>query len=401
MLLVRSQRPDGATLKLCGEIKTPGQLCDVIALAAQSTWTGELVVLTESHQRTIFLENGMLVGALTNVPEERLGEMLYRFGVVTREQLDAALKSSTESGKRLGEAAIDLDFVSAEELYPMMARQVEEVFYGATQATGVFYFFDKFDEKTLGRRHNLNAAGLLMEAARRMDEMRYFRDKVPSDVYLPTPTHSGKPIPDELAEVYHNCDGKRTVADVGRRVGMLEFEATRAIFQLINGGLIHMVAPRPHGPGAIMEAFNPALVAIHKFCDAAGRGGELRDGLGRFAMGAGIYEPLFMGAGPLGDGSLKPAGVARNLAALAGEDPDSWLTQQLHEYVGFALFQAGSLLPRDSEGALTREVAELLKPVRPTAETSAPAPVHVSTSQAASAPPRAQAIGEDSKWPRK
>jgi hypothetical protein len=57
--------------------------------------------------------------------------------------------------------------------------------------------------------------------------------------------------------------------------------------------------------------------------------------------------------------------VERNLAALAGEDPDAWLIQLMHDYIGFALFQAGSLLARGEEGRLTQAVTELLKPLRP------------------------------------
>ena len=86
-----------------------------------------------------------------------------------------------------------------------------------------------------------------------------------------------------------------------------------------------------------MEGFNPALTEIHQRCDASGKGAELRDGLARFATGGGVYDPLFQGAGPLPDGSFRPDRVERNLAALAGEDPDAWLIQLMHDYIGFAL----------------------------------------------------------------
>jgi hypothetical protein len=43
----------------------------------------------------------------------------------------------------------------------------------------------------------------------------------------------------------------------------------------------------------------------------------------------------------------------------------------MNDYVGFALFQAESLLPRDTQAALTTQVMELLKPLRPLLE---PAP---------------------------
>jgi hypothetical protein len=368
--VVLMRRPDksGAspTLRLAGEIKTPGALCDIVALIAQSNWKGELIVIEEKKVRSIYFDGGLIVGAQTNQPEERLGETLFRFGVVTREQLDEAIRKSSQTGKRFGEVAMELAFVSPEELFPMMARQVEEVFYATLHvADGVFYFFDKFDEKILPRRHNLNAGALLMEGARRMDELTYFREKIPSENYIPVPKDTGRKPPENIVQVLGECDGKRSIAQIGRRLGMLEFEVTRAVFQLVNGGFANVVAPRPQGPEDIVEGFNPALVEIHAECDRHSKGAELREGLARFATGGGVYDPLFAGAGPLPDGSFRPEKVGNNLAALAGEDPDAWLIQLMHDYVGFALFQAGSLLPRAVEKQLAAMIAELLKPLRP------------------------------------
>jgi hypothetical protein len=355
-----------ASLKLAGEIKSPGALCDIISLIAQSNWKGELVVMEERKVRSLYTDAGNIIGAHTNVPEERLGETLFRFGVVTREQLEKAVVASSGTGKRFGEAAIELDFVTPGELYPMMARQVEEVFYAALHvADGMFYFFDRFDETMLGRRHNLNASMMLMEGARRMDEMKFFRERIPNENYVPVPRETAKKVPDDLQAIYNECDGKRSIAQIGRRIGQLEFEVTKAVFQLVSGGFLTVSAPRPQGPQAIMEGFNPALVEIHQRCDAAGKGSELRDSLARFATGGGVYDPLFQGAGPLPDGSFRPDRVERNLAALAGEDPDAWLIQLMHDYIGFALFQAGSLLPRDQESKLAQSVADVLKPLRP------------------------------------
>jgi hypothetical protein len=350
---------------MCGEIRAPGAICDVIAIAAQSSWTGELVVLDADSQRSIFLEGGAVIGATTNVASERLGETLYRFGVITRAQLDAVVVASNASGKRIGEAAIELDFLSPEELFPMMARQVEEVFYAALRVSdGAFYVFDHFDEAQLARRHNMAAGALLMEGVRRMDEMVFFRERIPNDEYIPALRVTDKHPPDELADALAQVDGARSIAEIGRRLGQLEFEVTRSIYQLLQGGFLTVAAPRPRGPVAIVKAFNPTLVEIHLRCDTAGRGGELRDALSRFATGALAFDPLFFGAGPHPDGSFTAERVAKNLAAVAGEDPDAWLVQLLEEYVGFALFQAGSLLPREGEAALAAYVAEALKPVR-------------------------------------
>ncbi|HEY8040152.1 MAG TPA: DUF4388 domain-containing protein, partial [Polyangiaceae bacterium] len=266
-------------LRLAGEVRAPGALCDVVATIAHGGWGGELVVFEDDAVRSIFFEAGNVVGALTSAPGERLGEILWRFGAITREQLDEVVRTAEKSGKRLGEVAIDLEFVGSDELFRMMARQVEEVFYAAVHvARATFFLFDGFEERLLARRHHLSAGQLLMEAARRMDELRFFREKIPSDAWVPAPlpTAAGKKAPAELSEVLAQCDGRRSVAEIGRRIGQLEFEVTRAIFQLVAAGLVGVTAPRLDGPVAVVDAFNRALVEIHRACDRAGKGRELR-----------------------------------------------------------------------------------------------------------------------------
>jgi hypothetical protein len=365
LIVARSMTWGDAVLKLAGEIRTPGALCDIVSLASQSGWRGELIVLAEAGNRSFFFDGGTIIAATTTVPEERLGETLYRFGVITREQLETIVEVTAHTGKRLGEVAVETGIVSAEKLFSMMAQQVEEVFFAAVHvADGAFYFFDRFDEKNILRRHNLNAGGLLLEAARRMDEMRFFREKVPSDQYIPVPVAGKKPA-DDLAKVFEECDGKKSIADIGRATGQLEFDVTRSVFQLVSSGCVIVNAPRPRGPEAIVEMFNPALLAVHERCDAAGKGQEIREGLSRFATGGGVYDPLFMGAGPLQDGTLKPDRIGRNIAALAGEDPDAWLVELMNDYVGFALFQAESILSREAQATLLADVMEILKPLKP------------------------------------
>jgi len=366
---------DGRSLRLAGEVRTPGALCDVVAMIAQGSWSGELVVLEEQAKRTVYFERGNIVAATTSVASERLGEILWRFGAITRSQLDEVVRSAEKSGKRVGEAAVELEFVGPEELYRMTARQVEEVFYGAVHVgTATFYLFDGLDESKLQQRHHMSAGQLLMEAARRMDELRFFREKIPSDAWIPVPSGGGKKPPQELAEIWAQCDGRRSVAEIGRRIGQLEFEVTRAVFQLVAAGLVTMAAPKPEGPVAIIQAFNEALVEVHRVCEAAAKSRELRSGLEQFATSTGVYVPLFSFAGPNEDGSLDAERVARNVAAVAGaeQDLDAWITQQMFDYAGFALFHAGSLLSRDIEVALNSRVMKMLEPFRQQPEVAPP-----------------------------
>ena len=132
----------------------------------------------------------------------------------------------------------------------------------------------------------------------------------------------GRKSPPELAELLSQCDGRRSVAEIGRRIGQLEFEVTRGVFQLVAAGLVSVTPPRPEGVAAIVETYNRAIVEIHLACDEAGSGQELRAGLEQFAMSTGVYVPLFSGAGPAEDGALRAERIAQNAAAIGGDAGD-------------------------------------------------------------------------------
>ena len=285
---------EARSLRLAGQVRAPGALCDVVATIAQASWGGELVVLEHEVVRSIYFEGGQVVGATTTAEGEKLGEILWRFGAIAREQLEEVVRTAERSGKRVGETAIELEFVGPDELFRMMARQVEEVFFGAVHvADATFYLFDRFEEARLVGRHHMNTGQLLMEAARRMDELRFFREKIPSDAWVPAVLAAavGRKAPPELAEILAQCDGRRNIAEIGRRVGQLEFEVTRAIFQLMTAGLVAVTAPRPEGCEAIVETYNRAIVEIHRACDERGCGREFRAGIEQFAMSTGCTCP--------------------------------------------------------------------------------------------------------------
>ncbi len=146
---------------------------------------------------------------------------------------------------------------------------------------------------------------------------------------------------------------------------------TRGVFQLAAAGLVAVQPPRPVGLEGALEAFNRAIVAIHAACDAVSKGRELRAGVEQFATSTGAYVPVFAGAGPQADGSVRADVVARNVTG-AGLDTEGWLAQQLLEYAAFALFHAGSLLPRDAASVLEARASEALLPLRRSAEASSP-----------------------------
>jgi hypothetical protein len=363
----RRDAEDGAVVRLSGEVTAPGTLCDILALLAQTGWRGELVVLDGDDARSIFFEQGNVVGASTNVETERLGAVLYRFGVLTGEQRDRILEA-VRGGKRFGEAAIELGVLKQDQIYSYIERQIEEIVFATmTVGDGTFFFLEGFDDARLVSRHTVSANALLMDGVTRMDELRYFRQKIPSSEHIPFKIENRGTPPEEFLEVFLAIDGKQNVEELGRSTSLGEFDTTKVLYTLVQSQHVSIHPPRVSGgPTSLVAAANGALRAIFAAANQGGRVAEVRGNLDSFAVGAGVYDILFRNAGPDETGALNPDAVAANSVAVAGgADQDNMLKQMLHEYVSFALFSAGAALGSGAEGELAKQVAPALAGLRP------------------------------------
>jgi hypothetical protein len=363
----RRDADDGAIVRLAGEVTAPGALCDVLALLGQTGWRGELVVLDGDEIRSVFFDQGNVVGAVTNVEAERLGSVLYRYGVIDAAGLERIM-AQVKDGKRFGQVAIELGVLKQDQIYASISKQVDEIVFATlTVSDGTFFFLDGFDEARLVSRHTVSANALLMDGVTRMDEMRYFRQKIPSAEHVPVKNDGRSPPDDEFKPAFDAVDGKSSVADIGRIAGLGEFAITKQLYGLVQSGHVSIHPPRAAGgPTALVAAANGALTAIYRAAAAEGRIEEVRSGLASFAVGAGVYDILFRNAGPDENGALDAEAVAHNSAVVAGSsDPDNVLKQMLHEYVAFALFSAGAALGSAAEAELSRQVGPALASLKP------------------------------------
>src|SRR5690606_33632430 len=160
-LVMRRPEEDGR-FWLSGEVQRAGVLWDLIGMAGHGNWTGELVVADEDR-RSIFFERGVLVAGSSTAERERLGEILYHYGVLTREQI-AVVADAVTPDVRFGEAAVALGYLSREKLFEVIGKQVEEIVYATMLVQkGTFYFVEAFEEAQLSYRLNLSVQHLLME----------------------------------------------------------------------------------------------------------------------------------------------------------------------------------------------------------------------------------------------
>jgi len=356
----RRDEQDGAIVRLAGEVTHPGTLCDIFALLGHNGWRGELHVLDGQIKRSLYFEQGNILGVTTSVPEERIGAVLRRFGVITAEQHTAIMQRVSE-GARFGDSAVQLGFLTQEQVYANIRRQVQEVTFAALMTSdGTFFFLDGFDESRLASRQAIGANALLMDAATRMDEMRYFRVKIPSKEHVPARAQRGNAPSSELLACYEAVDGRRSIDEIGRYTATGEFDVTKQIYGLVQSGHVVIRPPRlSGGPRALVETANDVLRLAHGAMTDSSRLETLRESLAAFAVGAGMYDLLFRDAGPNPQGELDAEKVSENSVLVStGTDPEQMLKQLLYEYVSFALFSAGGLLGSSTaEEQLKRQVA--------------------------------------------
>jgi hypothetical protein len=366
----RRDEGDGAVVRLAGEITSAGSMCEILGLLAQTGWKGEIVVFDEHDRRSLFFDQGNVVGAETTADAERLGAVMYRFGGISEEQLQELTKKPLE-GQRLGNAAVELGYVTQQQVFRYLRNQIEEIVHSTLIADdGTFFFLDGYDDSRLVSRQVVSANALLMDAVTRLDEIRYFREKIPSADHVPERNpQNTEPPPDEYSKTYECIDGQHSILELGRMSGRGEFDTTRDIYALMRTKHVLLAPPALSGGlSAIVSLANDALLRIHRFVDADGTGVELRQRLESFASGAGLYDLLLRGAGPDGSGALDVERVADNVALVAhGQKPELVLRQMLHEYVGFGLFSAGSTLSAAREKELKAEVGSIVSRLQPPA----------------------------------
>ena len=361
-------KPDTRTIRLAGEIVERAAICDIIAFLGQSGWRGELKVDDDRHQRAIFFDAGNVVGASTTNSNERLGEVMYRFGVIgaeQREQIEALLKH----GRQFGQAAVELGFVKEERLYSLMGEQISTIVFGAFGvARGKFWFYDGFDEERLASRHALGATQLLMAGLSQQDETELYRTKIPSNKCVPERKPGQKSPPSALVDIFELVDGVRSVEALGRASGLGDFVVTKKLFELIQSR--HVVVPAPQVESKladIVHSVNDALLKIHEAVDASADAARYREAVTRSKAAHQLAAQGLV---------LQPSGTIdiqqmELEAGWSGVD-ESGAAKLLNAYVGTALITAEAQLGSARERMLREQIKANLDVLRPAGGTIAP-----------------------------
>lgn len=113
---------------------------ELLSLLVRQRKTGRLDVIAKDGTRSLFFDGGSYTGCTSTYTSDRLGEVLWRAGRITLENLLIA-GEQVKTGKLLGRVLIDLGFMASKQLRSCLVEQAVAVFRAAClQEHGVATF---------------------------------------------------------------------------------------------------------------------------------------------------------------------------------------------------------------------------------------------------------------------
>lgn len=242
--------PSGERLFLEGRLEGLG-VPDLIHAICLPRRTGILTLSRAEISKTIYIKNGQLVFAASNVAEDRLGETLLRDGVIGYGQLETAI-GYMGGGKRLGSILVELGYLAPDKLVRGLLHQVKEIILGLFPWEGGAY---RFVEEPLPTAEvitlNIATSKLILDGIRRITSWPRIVRSVGYARATYRLTREGRAIAEELdlgeAEklILASLERPVSVGEICRSVFLANFDVYQFLWAFRILGIIQQVESDP------------------------------------------------------------------------------------------------------------------------------------------------------------
>jgi tetratricopeptide (TPR) repeat protein len=223
-------------------------LPDVLQLLALGKKTGCLAIADRQNFGSIYFDEGRICYAALVNRRDRIGDLLRKNQLITNEQLDQAIRTQEAHRElRLGDILIEMGAVSREKLERLLFLQIEEAVYHLfTWTQGSFNFEAGVKPDQQVYTVSINPESLLLEGARRVDELSQIEKKIPSFdlIFAVDPEHAPTgevELSPHQQRLLALLDGSRDVRQVIDDCELIEFDAVQALYGLITAGFVRRV----------------------------------------------------------------------------------------------------------------------------------------------------------------
>jgi tetratricopeptide (TPR) repeat protein len=228
----------------------PGVLRDIYV----GRKTGLLRFSSGEERRGLRLRHGHILGADTNVREDRMGEVLVRHGLLSQADLKRATGFVLRDGKRLGNVLVELGLLDQAGLEDALTLHVSEVLGKIFAWNQGSYEFEEQPEAEVtpdGATLRLSTGELILQAARSVhdpDLVRYNLGDIDRVLGLSTdPLLRFQKINLTPADGYvlSRIDGTLSAREVLELIPLPEAETQRSLFGLLSTGVVEFLPGPP------------------------------------------------------------------------------------------------------------------------------------------------------------
>jgi len=345
-------------------------LPEVLQFLRQEKATGILTVVAGGARKAIYLRAGRVVFGSSNLPNDRLGEILIREGKITGDEYAASIQGISR-GKRQGRVLVEMGALSPKDLWNGVQFQIREIVYSIfSWEEGLF----QFEGSNLPEKEritvDLDVVEVILHGIRRVDATGPTQARFPElDLVLERVSQQAVPPLEPYEEhVLRLIDGERSVLELCKESEIGDSETLKLLYGLVSAGVVRSKGKKVRAldqdfvPGddmwSIVASFNQMYGFVFKYM-VREVGPIAENVLEKYIATlrqsrADVFEDVRL----QGDGTLDTAIVERNLARLPEERRRSALVEGLNELLYAELLAVKRTLGAEHEAAVIRAVHE-------------------------------------------
>lgn len=247
-------------------------LAQVFQMLALNKKVGLLGIHAPRATKVLYFDHrGVTVHHNVHQALDRVVGALVRTGRLAEAAVEEVRDHVARTGQGLADGLLAGGYVDPAELEEQYRSELEEQIYDLFFCREAKFEFHENQETLDGRdgaideRFFFNCDSIIMEAARRIDEWTFIRERVP------TVTEAFVAVVDaidadeygpEAPAVFQLLDGRRNVARVVEASGLTTFQVCKALGQLLDAGAVAPVAPEE------LPALGDECLAVGRVQDA-------------------------------------------------------------------------------------------------------------------------------------
>lgn len=239
-------------------------ISDIIQMICLSGKTGTLTLIEGWNTRTISFENGRICYVAAGNKLPGVFEMLIRIGRLTRQQVEAfKARRPGQSEEAMIQELVSRKLLAREDVDRCNELLLETAIYSLFLWRNCRFTF-KANEvvREGGVAVTVDGNHLIIEGTRRVDEWIQISPLVPSVfmIFRQRPHLIERQVPEHLRRVYEQVDGRRDVTSIGRAAGLSQFDAAKALYELVEGRFVEAIPPNKQ---KVCELFNLTTESIY------------------------------------------------------------------------------------------------------------------------------------------